>query len=89
MKHTIHKVNGYTIILVPNDTNTVHINACIKTGYMDETIHECGIHHLVEHILVEAWKPCGKQTCNSYLDKKGITMNGSTGLSYVKFYVNG
>jgi predicted Zn-dependent peptidase len=89
MKYTIHKVNGYTIILVPNDTNTVHINACIKTGSMNETKHDAGIHHLVEHILTESWKPCGKQTCNSYWDKKGVTMNAHTHLSYMNFYVNG
>ena len=89
MKYTIHKVNGYTIILVPNDTKTVHINACIKTGSMNETKSDAGIHHLVEHILTEAWKPCGKQTCNSYWDKKGVTMNAQTHLSYMNFYVNG
>jgi predicted Zn-dependent peptidase len=89
MKYTIHKVNGYTIILVPNETKTVHINACIKTGSMNETKSDAGIHHLVEHILTEAWKPCGKQTCNSYWDKKGVTMNAQTHLSYMNFYVNG
>jgi len=89
MKHTIHKVNGYTIILVPNDTQTVHINMCIKTGSMNETKHESGIHHLIEHILTEAWKPCGKQTCSSYWDKKGVSMNANTNLSYMNFYVNG
>jgi predicted Zn-dependent peptidase len=89
MKHTIHKVNGYTIILVPNDTNTVHINACIKTGSMNESKHDSGIHHLVEHILTESWKPCGKQTCSSYWDKKGIIMNAHTHLSYMNFHVNG
>jgi predicted Zn-dependent peptidase len=89
MKYTIHKVNGYTIILVPNDTNTVHINMCIKTGSMNESKHDSGIHHLIEHILSEAWEPCGKQTCNSYWDKKGVSMNASTHLSYMKFYVNG
>ncbi len=89
MKYTIHKVNGYTIILVPNDTKTVHINACIKTGSMNETKQDAGIHHLLEHILTESWKPCGKQTCNSYWDKKGVTMNAHTHLSYMNFYVNG
>ena len=89
MKYTIHKVNGYTIILVPNDTKTVHINMCIKTGSMNETKHDSGIHHLVEHILTESWKPCGKQTCNSYWDKKGVSTNATTHLSYMNFYVNG
>ena len=89
MKYTIHKVNGYTIILVPNDTKTVHINMCIKTGSMNETKYDSGIHHLVEHILTEAWKPCGKQTCNSYWDKKGVSTNATTHLSYMNFYVNG
>jgi len=89
MKYTIHKINGYTIILVPNDSKTVHINACIKTGSMNETKNDAGIHHLIEHILTESWKPCGKQTCNSYWDKKGVKMNASTHLSYINFYVNG
>jgi predicted Zn-dependent peptidase len=56
IKYTIHKVNGYTIILVPNDTKTIHINACIKTGSINETKQDAGIHHLVEHILTEALK---------------------------------
>jgi predicted Zn-dependent peptidase len=89
MKYTIHKVKGYTIILVPNESNTVHINACIKTGSMNESKNEAGIHHLIEHILTESWKPCGKSTCNSYWDKKGVYMNANTHLSYMNFYVNG
>lgn len=88
MKYTIHKVNGYTIILIPNN-KTVHINMCIKTGSMNESKHDSGIHHLIEHILTESWEPCGKQTCNSYWDKKGVSMNASTHLSYMNFYVNG
>jgi hypothetical protein len=89
INYSIHKVNGYTVILVPNDTNTVRINACIKTGTLDENKHDAGIHHLVEHILTESWKPCGKDTCNSYWDKKGVIMNASTHFTYMKFYVNG
>ena len=89
MKYSIHKVNGYTIILVPNDTKTVHINMCIKTGSMNESKEDSGIHHLVEHILTESWKPCGKETCNSYWDKKGVSMNATTNLSHMNFYVNG
>ena len=88
MKYTLHKVNGYTIILIPNN-KTVHINMCIKTGSMNESKNDSGIHHLIEHILTEAWEPCGKQTCNSYWDKKGVSMNASTHLSYMNFYVNG
>ena len=86
--YTIHKINGYTIIFIPNKT-TVHINMCIQSGSMNETKHNAGIHHLVEHILTESWKPCGKQTCNSYWDKKGVSMNANTHLSYMNFYVNG
>ena len=89
MKYTIHKVKGYTIILVPNNTKTVHINACIKTGKINETKQNAGIHHLVEHILTESWKPCGKQTCSSYWEKKGVSMNAHTHLSYLNFHVNG
>jgi predicted Zn-dependent peptidase len=89
INYSIHKVNGYTVILVPNDTNVVYIKACIKTGSLNESKHDAGIHHLVEHILTEAWKPCGKDTCNSYWDKKGVNMNASTNSSYMHFYVNG
>jgi predicted Zn-dependent peptidase len=56
---------------------------------MNETKHDAGIHHLVEHILTESWKPCGKQTCNSYWDKKGVMMNASTSSSFLTFYVEG
>ena len=89
INHSIHKVNGYTVILVPNDTNVVYIKACIKTGSLHESKHDAGIHHLVEHVLTEAWKPCGKDTCNSYWDKKGVNMNASTNSTYMFFYVNG
>jgi len=89
IKHSIHKVNGYTVILVPNDRNTCHINAYIKTGSLDESKHDAGIHHLVEHVLTESWEPCGKDTCNSYWDKKGVNMNATTTSSYMNFYVNG
>jgi len=89
MKHIIHKLNGYTLILIPNNNKTIHITACIKSGTMNETKENAGIHHLIEHILTEAWKPCGKQTCSSYWEKKGVNMNANTHLSYVNFYVNG
>lgn len=89
INHSIHKVNGYTVILVPNNTNVVYIKACIKTGSLHESKHDAGIHHLVEHVLTEAWKPCGKDTCNSYWDKKGVNMNASTNSAYMFFYVNG
>ena len=89
MKHTIHKLNGYTLILIPNNNKTIHITACIKSGTMNETKENSGIHHLIEHILTEAWKPCGKQTCSSYWEKKGVNMNANTHVSYVNFYVNG
>ena len=89
MKHSLHNINGYTVILIPNNNKTVHITACIKSGTMNETKETSGIHHLVEHILTEAWKPCGKETCNSYWDKKGVNMNANTHFSYLHFYVNG
>jgi predicted Zn-dependent peptidase len=88
INYSIHKVNGYTVILVPNDTNTVRINACIKTGSLNETKHDAGIHHLVEHILTESWKPCGKDTCNSYWDKHGALVNASTD-DIMKYYIKG
>jgi len=56
---------------------------------MNETKENSGIHHLIEHILTEAWKHCGKQTCSSYWEKKGVNMNANTHLSYINFYVNG
>lgn len=87
--YSIHKIKGYTIILVPNKNETLHISACIESGTINETKGNAGIHHLVEHILTEAWEPCGKQTCNSYWDKKGVIMNANTTMSYVNFYVNG
>ena len=87
--YSIHKHNGYTIILIPNENDTVHISACIRSGTVNETKETSGTHHLMEHILTEAWKPCGKDTCNSYWTKKGINMNASTSMSYVQFYVNG
>lgn len=89
MKYTIHKVKGYTVILVPNNTKTVYITMCIKTGAINEKKEDSGIHHLFEHILTDSWKPCGKDRCNSYWDKKGVYMNASTNNSYLTFYVEG
>jgi predicted Zn-dependent peptidase len=95
--YTIHTINGYTVITIKhNDSNpgqihlkdSIYITATIMSGHNYETKENAGIHHLLEHVLTEAWKPCGND-CSSFWDKKGVHTNASTHESYVYFFVNG
>ena len=87
---TIHVVQGRRVLLQPNDFPLLYVEAAIGTGFIYETEETSGINHLLEHILTDAWKGCGKAgNCSRFWDTKGVVMNATTDQSYMNFYTQG
>ena len=83
-------INNYNIILnQDNSKKTTMIEAFVSNGTIHENIENAGISHLLEHIVTEGWKTCGKKSCSEYWKKRGVVTNASTGLTNVRYYMEG
>ena len=82
-------VNNYKIILIKDDSKTVSVNSYIFSGFIRETAKDLGINHLLEHVLVNAYKECKSYNCHSYLRQYGMDNNASTDKNILHYYVNG
>jgi len=85
----LHIINGYKVLFVkqPN-TNQLHIECVIRSGFYNETKELSGINHLLEHMMVEGWKQC-KLSCSRYWDNKGYYTNASTDKTTMNYYIKG
>ena len=79
-------INGYYLLLLPlKKSASLRIDCTIFGGSSLENKNNTGIAHILEHILMGAWKKCGKQKCSLYMEKYGMVSNASThqmGTSY-------
>ena len=92
MKHELYNMNGYSVLFLKNHSKNVKVRSVIKTGYINEIQNNLGINHLLEHYLVNANELCCEKDncdCITYMNKKGITMNATTGLTYVSYFTSG
>ena len=48
-----------------------------------------GINHLLEHVLMNAYKKCKNFNCYKYFNKIGIIKNASTNNNIIKYYTIG
>lgn len=87
-KFVFKNINGYDILFVNNSTPTIHIEAVVKSGFIHETKHTAGINHLLEHVIVSAWKKCNG-SCITYWENKGSNVNASTDDTIMSYYING
>jgi predicted Zn-dependent peptidase len=85
----LHLINGYKVLFVkqPN-TNQLHIECVIRSGFYNESKELSGINHLLEHMMVEGWKQC-KLSCSRYWDNKGYYTNASTDKTTMNYYIKG
>ena len=88
----LYNINGYKVLFLKNHSKNVKVRSVIGTGYIHEEENNLGLNHLAEHYLVNANELCcekGNCDCITYMNKKGITMNATTGLTYVSYFTSG
>ena len=85
---TLHIINGYKVLFVPRGKDILHIECVIRNGFCRETKQNSGINHLLEHVMVNAWKNC-KNSCNAYWDNKGYSVNALTDKTTMNYYIKG
>lgn len=84
----IKKIHGYTVILVPSAIDTVIMRASVGAGFVHESKYTLGLHHVLEHVLVDSSKQCSPE-CMLYWDKQGCVMNATTENTTVNYFVKG
>jgi len=90
MKHELIEINDFKIILNQDSkAKTTMVESYISSGFINENTENAGISHLLEHVVTEGWKKCGKKGCQSYWKKKGVLTNASTGQTTVQYYMHG
>ena len=89
-KHELIEINDFKVIL-NHDSNakTTMVESYISSGFINENIENAGISHLLEHVVTEGWKKCGKKGCQSYWKKRGVLTNASTGQTTIQYYMHG
>jgi predicted Zn-dependent peptidase len=84
----LHIINGYKVLFVPRGKDILHVECVIRNGFCTETKENSGINHLLEHVMVNAWKTCNS-SCNSYWDSKGYMVNAVTDKTTMNYYIKG
>lgn len=84
----IKTVHGYTVVFVPSPIEVVVVRASVYTGFIHETKKTAGVHHLLEHVIYNGWKPCHDK-CILFWDKQGGSSNATTDMTVVSYYVKG
>ena len=84
---TIHNIHGYNVILIDiPSSELVYIQSYVNVGFLFETKKNCGISHLLEHVLVNSWEQCVKHPCLEVLTEKGIQCNAHTGITTTNYH---
>ena len=86
LRPDVLKINGYSILLLPNKNSTISVKAFISNGYINETKETSGINHLLEHALYSAWKKCNREMCDQTFNKKGIVANATTNFTVMSYF---
>jgi len=82
-------IHGYKIVVVPNNSRLISVQSYVFSGFIVETPSTLGINHLLEHVLANAYTPCRKFDCYSYLRDNALNSNASTSNNVLNYYVNG
>ena len=89
-KHELIEINDFKIILNHReDSKTTMVESYISSGFINESKENAGISHLLEHVVTEGWKKCGRKGCQAYWKKRGVLTNASTGQTTVQYYMHG
>ena len=84
-----HIINGSNIYLYYLPNKTIYASAMITGAKYKEDKDTCGISHLLEHVLTNAYKKCNYIKCAPYLQNLGVNYNASTSNNYIQYYVSG
>lgn len=89
-RHEVLEINDFKIILNhrPNAKTTM-VESFISSGFINENKENAGISHLLEHVVTEGWKKCGRKGCQEYWKKRGVLTNASTGQTTIQYYMHG
>ena len=89
-KHEVININDFKVILnYDSNSKTTMVESYISSGFINENNENAGISHLLEHVVTEGWKKCGKSGCQAYWKKKGVLTNASTGQTTIQYYMHG
>ena len=84
---TLHNIHGYNVILIDMPSSElIYIQSYVNVGSLFETKKNCGISHLLEHVLVNSWDQCAKYPCLEVLTEKGIQCNAHTGITTTNYH---
>ena len=84
-----YKINGSNVYMYYIPNQTIFCSAMITGAKYKENKETCGISHLLEHVLTNAYKKCNYIKCAPYLQNLGVNYNASTSNNYIQYYVNG
>ncbi len=89
--HKMHITDSKFIILFNQRKNakTILIESYINNGTVDEKNGNLGISHLLEHVCVDGWKGCKKESCSKFFKPQGSIINASTGQTYINYWIKG
>ena len=60
-KHEVIDINDFKVILnYDPHSKTTMVESYISSGFINENIENACISHLLEHVVTEGWKKCGK-----------------------------
>jgi len=84
----VKNIHGYTVIFAPNNMDTVIVRASVGAGFVHELKDTLGLHHLLEHVIVNSTQQCSPD-CMLYWSKEGCIMNATTDNTMVDYFVKG
>lgn len=85
---SVHRIRGYTVVLHPTKMKVIRVECAVNAGFLNETESTSGIHHLLEHILANAFKACN-DNCSRYWQRRGVEMNASTDTTMMEYHAEG
>jgi predicted Zn-dependent peptidase len=89
VKPILHTINNYNVVFLKNKSKTITIQSYIFNGFIHEDKDDVGINHLLEHVLMNAYKKCKNFNCYKYFNEIGILKNASTDNNIIKYYTLG
>ena len=83
------EIRGYKFLFLPIKNNTFQIQCKIFGGTFLENKNNCGISHLAEHMITNAWDKCYKGGCTEYMEQYGTVSNAHTRQNDTEYWVRG
>jgi zinc protease len=88
--YEIIKIEKYCVLLnIIKGSKTCKVETFIADGFINESRETCGISHLIEHILTEAWKKCFKKGCSLFWKNYGVLTSAETNDNTIRYFIEG